>query len=148
MKRLAGGYYLVTATLGAFAFLAPFLEPVPHDVTNKSGQYAALVALCAAALVFAESVRWEGPAIINRFRRPVVGAFLLGSAYLWLADESKSNPASWYLPTNIAIVWILASLVVAAPLVPLIFWDWDPLSPDGLTQLPKSLYRRQEDMRQ
>ena len=121
MKQLASGYYLVTAALGAIAFVTPILKAVPYDVTNKSGQYAALVALCAAALVFAESVRWEGHAIINRSRRPVVGAFLLGSAYLWLADESKSNPASWDLPTNIAIVWILASLVVAAPLAPLIF---------------------------
>ena len=134
--------------LGAVAFVTPILKAVPYDVTNKSGQYAALVALCAAALVFAESVRWEGHAIINRSRRPVVGAFLLGSAYLWLADESKSNPASWDLPTNIAIVWILASLVVAAPLALSFFRDWHPLSPDGLPQSPKGLYRKQEDMRQ
>ena len=137
MRQLASGYYLVTAVLGAFAFSTPLFVDVPSDVTNKSGQYAALVALCAAALVFAESVRWEGHAIINRFRRPVAGAFLLGSAYLWLADESKSDPARWGLPANIAIVWILAALVVAAPLVPLIFSGLASAIPRWFSAIPR-----------
>ena len=120
-------YDIGTMALAGFAFATPFLASSPDDPTNEAGIYAALVALCMAGLIFSESVRWIGP-LTHRFRRPAIALCAIGSSYLWLVDETGSDPTRFDLPTAILptrfdlptailVVWLMALVAIAIPFI-------------------------------
>ena len=109
-------YHLGTMALAGFAFATPFLTSSPDDPTGEAGIYAALVALCMAGLIFSESVRWTGP-LTHRFRRPAIALCAIGSSYLWLVDETGSDPTRFDLPTAILVVWLMALVAIAIPFI-------------------------------
>ena len=115
LNRLAILYHVGTISLAGFAFATPFF-PNPDHPTNQAGLYAALVALCMGGLIFAETISW-GRLKIQKIRRFAIGFCALGSSYLWLVSENKSDPIGFELPLGILLIWFLSLAVVAIPYI-------------------------------
>ena len=107
----------VAAVATAIAFLIPFLNsPTDQDPTGSAGPFAPIVALCVAAMILAESVR-SGGLQFRRVPSIFIGLGSMGSAYLWMAAESNAHPLDPELPLTLAILFAMAAVMLAVPLI-------------------------------
>lgn len=110
----------LAAVAAAIAFMIPFLNaPTDQDPTGGAGSFAPIVALCVAAMFFAESVGGGGLRI-RRMSSIFIGLGSMGSAYLWMAAESDAHPLDPQLPLLLAILFGMAAVMLT---VPLIIWS-------------------------
>ena len=103
--------------IAAAAFAVPLLEEsTKEDPTGGAGIYAPIVALCAAAILLSEAMN-AGELRIRRIPSFFVGIGGLASAYLWVADATKTHPTNPELPLAMVVIFALASVAtVAVPL--------------------------------
>ena len=121
--------HLGAVSLAIFAFAATIIYH--NDPTTDPGVSAAIIALCVALLAVAESMNAGMTLIpssfIHRVRRASIGIGATGSAYLWIADETKSSVSEGNL-----LLWLLllfGGATCVALIVFSIVWslkrDWD-----------------------
>ena len=121
--------HLGAVTLAIVAFAVTILAH--DDPTTDPGVSAAIIALCVAMLAIAEAMNAEVVLIpsswVHRIRRIVIGVGATGSAYLWIADETKSSASEVNLLFGLLILFGAAAGV--ALIVFSIVWslksDWD-----------------------
>ena len=107
----------VAAVATAIAFLIPFLNaPTDQDPTGGAGPFAPIVALCVAAMILAEAAKGEGLQI-RRLPSTFIGLGSMGSAYLWMAAEGDVHPLDPELPVALAILFAMAAVMLAVPLI-------------------------------
>ena len=101
------GFMAVVSCIAAFLEGTNTMEPPEVD----PGFYAAFIALCVASIAAVEHVR-SSVSLRTRLITAGVGVGLICSAYLWLADEAGSHPASLELLASMGIVWSLSAALV------------------------------------
>lgn len=92
--KIVGLYYVATISLAVFAFLTPLLtSATEEEPTGGAGLYAALIALCAAAILISEAATNAGSPM-RRLPSIFIGIGCMANAYLWVAEEAEIHPAN------------------------------------------------------
>ena len=120
LKAVLNWWPVLCSIVAAFAFATPFLTSGTADApSGEAGLYAALIALCAAAMITAEAVNADKMQI----RKPqaiCIGTCALASAYLWIAAEAEIHPADPQLMAQLSFIWIAVLLAFVIPLIVLV----------------------------
>ena len=85
-------WIIVASFVGLATFASAFFSPATEeDPSGGAGIFGGIIALCVAAIVFAEKVN---PAVTKFRRAPEVciGVGSVGSAYLLLLGAAKAHP--------------------------------------------------------
>ena len=118
-------YYAVAGGVAFFSGLTAFIEQPPAgDPTAGPGFYGALIALCVTSIAVLERLR-SSASLRQMLVAAGVGAGLILSAYLWMADEAGAHPSNveflaalglvWGLVAGIVIVFFLIALLTRTP---------------------------------
>ena len=113
LKWILYFHYVVAGFLAVIGCIAAFIEGTNSKGSPEvdPGFYAAFIALCVMSIAVLEGLRTSG-SLRTRLIAAGVGVGLMCSAYLWLADEAGSHPASLELLASIGIVWSLSAALV------------------------------------
>ena len=103
-------WYAITTTFAVIVFLAAlFSEPTEKDPSGGAGFYAAMLAMCAAAIFIAEAA-YAKDAPVRRWPGVFLGVVTMASAYLWVAAESEVHPARWELFGAVGLLWLVCAV--------------------------------------
>ena len=84
-----------------------------ENSTGSAGLLAPIIALCAAAVVFAQATN-PGGMRIRRTPGIVIGVSSLFSAYLWIADEIGIHPRDPSLPVLLLLLFAIPAAGILA----------------------------------
>ena len=113
-------WILIASIVGVATFVSAFVSPATaEDPSGGAGVLGGIMALCVAAIVFAEKVN---PAVTKFRRAPEVciGVGSIGSAYLLLVGTAEAHPTDPTLPGILAMIWGAAG--VTALILAIIAW--------------------------
>ena len=113
-------WILIASIVGVATFVSGFFSSAtPEDPSGGAGVFGGILALCVAAIVFAEKVN---PAVTKFRRAPEVciGVGSVGSAYLLLVGAAGAHPTDPTLPDILGMIWGAAG--VTALILAIIAW--------------------------
>ena len=121
LKWLREYWYVVTGTFAIVVFLGALTtDPTEKDPSGEAGFFAAMLALCAAAIFIAETANAKSTSI-RRAPGIFLGIVTLASAYLWIAAEAGVHPANPVLFGQIGFIWLLCAILAVLIAMMLLF---------------------------
>ena len=116
LKAVMNCCFVIAAVAAVISFAMPFRNASTDQAPDGgAGTFAPIVAVCVAAMIFAEAVRSEGLQI-RWIPGICIGLGSLGSAYLWMAAENDAHPLDPELPVTLAVLFGIAAVMVAVPM--------------------------------
>ena len=116
-EAILNWWSVVAAGAAVIAFIIPLLNaPTDQEPTGGAGLFAPVVALCVAAMILTEAIK-AGGLQVRRIPSISIGLGGMGSAYLWMAEANNAHPRDLELPLTLVILFGMAALTLAVPLV-------------------------------
>ena len=101
-------WYAIISAIGIASFIVSLQsQPSDSNPSGEAGFYAAIIAMCVAAIALTESVvKPKYPKLV----KVVMGIGVCASAYLWVSAEAKVHPLAPELGWSWLVLFIAMSI--------------------------------------